>query len=67
MVGCGRGGRIGDEPPSAVELEENAGEPGTESSGSGVAGIKSIEATGTARDEDGEDETEIFARLEGWC
>lgn len=67
MVGCGRGGRIGDEPPSAVELEENAGEPGTESSYSGVAGIKSIEATGAARDEDGEDETEIFARLGRRC
>jgi hypothetical protein len=56
MVGAGRGGRIGDEPPSAVELEEKAGDPGTASSDSGVAGITSIEATRAARDEDGEDE-----------
>lgn len=39
IVGCGRGGRTGDEPPSsAVELLEYAGLPGTGSSGSGFAG-----------------------------
>ena len=28
IVGAGRGGRIGDEPPSAVEVVERAGDPG---------------------------------------
>lgn len=55
MVGAGSGGRIGDEPPSAVELEEKAGDPGTASSVSVVAGRTSIEATGAARDNDGDD------------
>jgi hypothetical protein len=56
MVGAGSGGRIGDEPPSAVELEEKAGDPGTTSSDSVVPWRTSIEATEAARDGDGGDE-----------
>ena len=56
MVGAGSGGRIGDEPPSAVELDEKAGDPGTTSSDSVVPWRTSIEATEAARDGDGGDE-----------
>lgn len=65
IVGVGNGGRIGDDPPSAVELEEKAGDPGTTlSSGSGVAGTMSTRATATGR-EAGEDEVGIIARVGG--
>jgi len=61
MVGSGRGGRIGDEPPpSAVEVVDNAGDL----EGSGYSSSNPAYAVVRKEVEENEDSVEILTRYQ---
>jgi hypothetical protein len=64
IVGAGSGGRTGEEPPSAVELDEKAGDPGIGSCDGSAESTVPTCATAPGGEEYGEDRGGIFATQE---
>jgi hypothetical protein len=64
IVGAGKGGRTGDEPPSAVELDENAGEPDERPPGcDSLSKVPTCAIVAPGGDEAGEDNGEMIAKI----